>query len=315
MRVVVTGATGFIGSHLVDRLVERGDEVHAWLRHGASRMESWPSAVIRHEVDLLDPASVAQAFDRSKPAEIHHLAAQSIPTVSWQQPWETFRINVAGTINLLGAAKGAAFAGPVVVFGSSSEYAENADSARPMSEEHPLGANSPYAASKVAASQLAQLYHQRHRLTTLVVRPFFWIGPRKVGDFCSDVARKVVEVEKGHLDRLGVGNLDVVRDFLDVRDGVEAVLRIARNGSPGHAYNICSGTGTALSEVIETYRRLSPVPIPLWTDPQLVRPIDEPVRVGDPAKVMALGWQPTRRLSDTLADIVTHWRALDQPAA
>ena len=111
-----------------------------------------------------------------------------------------------------------------------------------------------------------------------------------------------------------MGNLAVVRDFLDVRDGVEAVLRVGRDGKPGQAYNICSGTGTALSEVIETYRRLSPVPVPLWTDPQLVRPIDEPIRVGDPAKVMALGWQPMHRLADPLAAIVAYWRPLDQQA-
>jgi GDP-4-dehydro-6-deoxy-D-mannose reductase len=314
MRVVVTGASGFIGSYLVDRLLERGDEVHAWVRAGSPEPAAHKGVVARHEVDLLDPSSVSSALSRSQPAEIHHLAAQSLPTVSWQQPWETFRVNVAGTVNLLEAAKDAAFAGPLVVFGSSSEYAEIASSAQPMSEEHPLGANSPYAASKVAASQIAQLYHRRHRLSTRVVRPFFWIGPRKAGDFCSDVARKVIEIEKGRLGRLGVGNLDVVRDFLDVRDGVEAVLRVARDGKPGQAYNICSGTGTALSEVIETYRRLSPVPVPLWTDPQLVRPIDEPIRVGDPARVVALGWQPMRRLADTLAEIVAYWRALDQQA-
>jgi GDP-4-dehydro-6-deoxy-D-mannose reductase len=308
MRVVVTGASGFIGSYLVDRLLERGDEVHAWVRPGSPEPAAHKGVVIRHEVDLLDPSSVSSALSRSQPAEIHHLAAQSLPTVSWQQPWETFRINVAGTVNLLEAARQASFAGPLVVFGSSSEYADIAGSVQPMGEEHPLGANSPYAASKVAASQMTQLYHRRHRLSTRIVRPFFWIGPRKAGDFCSDVARKVIDIERGRLERLGVGNLAVVRDFLDVRDGVEAVLRVAGEGKPGEIYNICSGAGTVLSDVVEAYRALARAPVVSWTDPQLVRPIDEPVRVGNPAKVMALGWRPTRPLSDTLADIVAYWR-------
>jgi nucleoside-diphosphate-sugar epimerase len=311
MRVVVTGATGFIGSHLVERLVARGDEVHAWVRAGSSQTVPLPETVRRRQVDLLNADAVAAALDATQPSELYHLAAQSLPVVSWQRPWETFQVNVSGTINILEAARRHGWPGRLVVFGSSSEYADQKDPDLAIHEDYPLLGNSPYAVSKVAASRMAALYHRRDGIAAMVVRPFFWIGPRKTGDFCSDVARQLVRVERGVLPHLPVGNLDVVRDFLDVRDGVEAVLTVARRGDPGAAYNICSGTGIPLRQVIGTYQSLAKIQFRLWTDPALIRPIDEPVRIGNPGRIVRLGWQPTRALSDTLAEIVGYWRGRD----
>jgi GDP-4-dehydro-6-deoxy-D-mannose reductase len=308
MRAVVTGATGFIGTHLVDRLVGRNDTVHAWVRAETAAGAALPDAVLRQEVDFLRPASLAAALERARPDAIFHLAAQSLPTLSWQKPWETFEANVHGTLNLLDAARDAGFAGPLIVFGSSSEYADQTDPEKPIREDHPIGANSPYAASKIAASQLAMSYHRRYGLAAMVVRPFFWIGTRKVGDFCSDVARRVVRIERGELDRLTTGNRGLKRDFLDVRDGVDGVLAVCAKGAPGLAYNICSGDGVALGEVIEAYRRLSTTSFPVETDPALLRPNDEVVRTGDPGKVVSLGWKPQRSLNDALAEIMQYWR-------
>jgi nucleoside-diphosphate-sugar epimerase len=308
MRVVVTGASGFIGSHLVDRLLERGDEVHAWVRRDSSRPMRLPPDVARHEVDLFNLDSVRQAFAACRPVELYHLAAQSLPIVSWQAPRDTFHINIDGTVNVLEAAQATGCTGSLIVFGSSSEYSDQSDSAHPIAEDHPLAGNSPYAVSKVAASRMAILYHRRYGLPVKVVRPFFWIGPRKTGDFCSDVARQLVGLETGALERVSVGNLDVVRDFLDVRDGVEGVLKVAERGAPGEVYNICSGVGTVLRDIVESYRKIARVPLETWTDPALIRPIDEPIRVGSPGKAAKLGWRPRRSMVDALRDIVGYWR-------
>jgi GDP-4-dehydro-6-deoxy-D-mannose reductase len=305
MRVAITGATGFIGSHLVDALLKRGDEVQAWVRSANPQLRT---GVQLYQVNLLDNSSVTQAMEQSRPEAIYHLAAQSLPTRSWQAPWETIQVNIASTINILEAAARTHFKGPLVVFGSSSEYAHQHDPNYPIDERYPLGAGSPYAVSKIAASQLAAVYHRRHGLAVFVVRPFFWVGPRKTGDFCSDVARSVVEIERGKLANLPVGNLEVIRDFLDVRDGVEATLAVAARGTPGEMYNICSGKGVVLRHVVDTYRSLSSVSFEINIDPARLRPLDEKVRVGDPTKVLLLDWHPMRNLQATLSDVLGYWR-------
>ncbi len=305
MRVVVTGAAGFLGWHLVEALTRRGDHVEAWVHR--TRAPDWPGAVKSVPIDIMDQQAVAAALDRAAPEVVVHLAAQSLPGRSWVDPLGTYRSNVIGMISLLEATRSLKAAPRVLVAGSSAEYADLQDG-RPIREDGPTEANSPYAASKIAADQLAQLCVRRYQLDLVRFRPFFIVGPRKTGDVCSDLARRVVAIERGQEQELRVGRLDVVRDIIDIRDGVAALLCLIGAGTAGEVYNICSGNGVVLSAVAEAYRRLATVPFNVVRDPALDRPLEQAIRIGDSTKLRALGWAPKHDLEETLRSILEYWR-------
>ena len=196
----------------------------------------------------------------------------------------------------------------VVLAGSSAEYAMVAGD-QPIHEEVALAPSTPYGVSKLAEDHVGLLFGRHYQLHVIRVRPFFIVGPGKRGDVCSDFAQGIVAIERGQADKLSVGNLTIVRDMLDVRDGVDALRIIAESGSPGEVYNICAGVGTSLRRILDVYKNLARVPVVEWADPSKIRPIDEPVRIGDPGRLKKLGWQPSIPLEQTLSDILNHWRA------
>src|SRR5262249_20960767 len=151
-------------------------------------------------------------------------------------------------------------------------------------------------------------YHEFYGLTVVRCRPFYWIGPRKTGDVSSDFARGIVAIEQGRQEDLPVGNLELVRDLLDVRDGVEALRLLSQHGRPGDVYNICSGRGYSLREVLSVYKRLAKVEVRERFDPSRTRPIDENVKIGDPSELCKLGWSPQRSIARTLEEILAYWR-------
>jgi len=307
MRCLVTGATGFIGSHLVEFLAAEGHEVTALGRARTEALKVAGGSFTFAQADLLDRPAVGAVLDATRPEAIFHLAAQSYPNVSWKETAMTFEVNVLGTIGLFEAILERRLAPAIVVAGSSSEYAPSRDG-RPIAEDDALVPSSPYGVSKLAQDHLSRLYHAYHGLNVIRCRPFFLIGPRKEGDAASDFARGIVAIERGQRDDLLVGNLDVVRDLLDARDGVDALWLLARRGRPGEVYNICSGTGYSLREVLEVYRGLARAEVRERVDPGRIRPIDEMLKVGDPSKLLALGWSPKRPIRRTLEDILEYWR-------
>jgi GDP-4-dehydro-6-deoxy-D-mannose reductase len=307
MRCLVTGAAGFIGSHLVEYLVGEGHEVTALGRARTEALEAAGSGFTFARMDLLDRSALGALLDATRPEVIFHLAAQSYPNVSWREPGRTFEVNVLGTIGLFEALLERGPSPAIVMPGSSSEYAPSPDG-RPIGEGDELLPSSPYAVSKLAQDHLGRLYHAYHGLNVVRCRPFFLIGPRKEGDAASDFARGVVAIEGGRRDELPVGDLDVVRDLLDVRDGVEALWLLARRGRPGEVYNICSGTGYGLREVLEIYKGLARAEVRERIDLSRIRPIDERIKVGDPGKLLALGWSPKRPIRRTLEDTLEYWR-------
>lgn len=292
MTTVITGAGGFIGQHLTRHLRARGEEV---------------LALSRQDCDIRDADRVQGLLSEARPKRIFHLAAQSLPGLSWTNPAETFRVNVEGTLNLLEAVRLAKIDPAIVAVCSSSEYALRRDG-QPIKETDPMQPLSPYGVSKLAMDHCSRLYAVRYNLNILRVRPFFLIGPSKVGDVCSDLARRVVAVERGEASDVPVGQLDIVRDFLDIRDGIEAMELIAAKGDAGQDYNICAGYGYRIADVLDGYRKLARKPIFERVDPSLIRPIDEPVKVGDPAKLKALGWTARYDLGQSLSSILDYWR-------
>lgn len=304
MKCLITGANGFIGWHLATHLRECSQSVSGF---GEAAAASVPG-VDWYCGSILDRAALAQAVRLARPEVIFHLAAKSLPTMSWADPSRTFSVNVEGTLNLYDAVRAEAPSCRIVTAGSSAEYSVSPHG-EPIREDAALAPSSPYGVSKLAVSHLSRLYHAAYGLDIVVARPFFLIGTRKTGDICSDFARGIVAIERGGADALRVGNLEAVRDLMDVRDGVRAFQVLAQRGLAGQCYNICRGEGTRMADVLKTYAAMARVAVCVRTDPSLMRPVDEPVKVGCAERLLALGWTPCFGLEESLRTILDYWRS------
>ena len=307
MRCLVTGAGGLVGTYLIEFLLKQQQDVCALDYSPSPLLESLKDRVRIVKGDILDRAFFGKVLRDERPDVIFHLAAQSFPSVAWEKPEWTFQVNVMGTLNLFEEVRVQGNDPLIVVACSSGEYAVS-PGGRPIAETDAMSPSSLYAVTKLTQDHMARLYHEVKGLRVIRARPFFLIGPRKTGDVASDFARGIVSVERGIRKELLVGNVDIVRDLLDVRDGVEAFWMIAERGRVGDVYNICSGRGFSIREVLEQFKSLSKVEVHSQVDPAKLRPIDELVKVGDPAKLMALGWLPKRALNETLKDMMEYWR-------
>lgn len=304
-RVLVTGAAGFAGSHLVERLVSGGADVVAWAHRGGHAPPAGVDA--RWEpVDILDRDAVARAIAAARPAVVHHCAgvAQSGGATSRIAP--TLEVNVRGTAHLLAAIERHAADARVIVASSALVYRPSPD---PLAETSPIGPAGPYAVSKLAQDTLARC--AAPALDVVVARPFNHIGPRQSPDFvASSVARQIALAERGAGPaELQVGNLSAVRDFTDVRDVVRAYEALAAHGAAGECYNVCSGRGVAIQDLVDGLVARSRIPIRVVSDPARFRPVDVPVVVGSAARLAALcGWQADIPLDRTLDDLLAWWR-------
>lgn len=306
-RCFLTGIHGFIGSWLAGYLDSRGHEVCGMARSASPAFEARYPRIRVTIADILEQEKVNNAVREARPDYVFHLAAQSSPQRSWEQPEETFSINVTGTLYLLEAVRKAGLSPAIEIFLSSSEYASGV-SEIPIPESAPIDPSSPYGVSKIAAGQLAVLYGKRYGLKIVRVRPFFLIGPGKKDDVSSRFCRQIAAVEAGRQKAMKVGNLTVVRDFLDIRDGVEALWLAAERGQPGDVFNIASGKPLSVEKLLQLYLGHAKVKVPVESDPSLFRALDEPFKVGDVSKLHALGWQPKVKLEDTTRAILDFWR-------
>ena len=307
-RCLITGCGGFIGSHLAERLLNEAWSVYGTVRRlpsGLARMDDRLTVI---ECDILDAPRVEQAVRQAEPDVVFHLAAQSSPSVSWQQPETTFRVNVFGTLHLLEAMLSVCPNATLVAVTSSAVYGASDRGDAPIKEHSRFRPSSPYGVSKAAADMLTELFGRTYALRVIRARPFFVSGPRKLGDACSDFCRGVIDIENRRRLSLAVGNLEAVRDFLDVRDAVEALLLLAERGQPGEAYNVCSGTGTSVSGLLQAVIAAAGVRAEVCQDPKLCRPLDDPVTVGDRSLLSALGWQPRATITEMVRDTLDFWR-------
>lgn len=293
MRTYVTGGSGFVGTWLQRHLVDAGDDV----------VTADPS------IDIADLAAVEAEVRGAAPEVVYHLAAQAHVGASWEDPTETFRVNVLGTLSLLEAVTRCG-GSPTVLIVSSAEVYGNGDGSL-FAEESPFRPLSPYAASK-AAAELVGLQSHLGRATNVVrVRPFNHVGPGQSDSFVvSALARRIAEAERRGGGPVKVGNLSPSRDFTDVRDVVRAYRLLATSGVEGEVYNVCSGRAVTVEEVARRLSALATARIELVEDPGLYRPADVAVLLGDPARLAALtGWAPAISLDDTLSDVLAWWRA------
>jgi len=224
-------------------------------------------------------------------------------------------VNLLGTLHLLEAVRKRHPTCQVVVFGSSAEYGNSAAQKEIIPETAALEADSPYGVSKVAADSLSDVYSRAYGLNIIRVRPFFVIGPGRSSNIFVDVAKRIVEVENGRADSLGVGNVSAVRDLVDVRDAVRAVWTIAEKGNAETVYNLCSGQARSIREALDIMLKFASRPVRVHTDKERLRPLDTPRLVGDSSRLRQLGWTPEIPLEQTLADILQFWRTESQGAS
>ena len=298
MRAAVTGSSGFVGSHLVPYLRSHGDDVVTIDRTGIP------------PVDVTDAAEVRDVLRAARPEAVYHLAALSHVGQSWDAPEAVFRINAVGALNVL---RGCIDAGVerVLVAGSADVYGVVGPEDLPLTEESRIRPVTPYGASKAAADVLALQAYLGDGLGTLRVRAFNHTGPgQSVSMLVPGLAQRIADAERAAGSKVKIGRVDVVRDLSDVRDVVRAYRLLVELGTPGDAYNVCSGRGVSVRDVAETMLSMSKTPLELVIDPELVRPVDVPRLVGDPARLrVATGWEPQIPLDQTLRDVLDAARA------
>jgi GDP-4-dehydro-6-deoxy-D-mannose reductase len=315
MRALITGITGFAGSHLAEYLLAEQPqvEVHG-TRRWRSRMEN-----IQHlegkvhlvETDLADPTSTLRTLERVQPDYIFHLAAQSFVPTSWVAPSETMNLNLVGQINIFEAIRTLKIDPVVQIACSSEEYGLVLPDEVPIKETNPLRPLSPYAVSKVAQDYLGYQYFMSYGIKAIRTRGFNHTGPRRGEVFVSsNFCRQLARIEAGlNPPVIRVGNLDAVRDFTDVRDMVRAYWLAVTKGKPGEVYNIATGQGITIRAMLDKLLAMSKVQVTVEVDPDRLRPSDVEVLLGDSSKFRAdTGWEPRIPYDTTLRDLLEYWR-------
>lgn len=316
MKIYVTGTGGMVGSHLTEFLSKKGYDVFGSFYHPTVNINDIKSSGIKlFELDIRNHNNIYNFLKKEKPQYIFHLAAQSFPVVSWKNPYYTMDVNINGMVGIFESIRkvqiiDSSYNPVIIVVTSSAIYGEslskyNIDNLPDETcEMKPLH---PYGVSKAAEDLLCYQYFKNYGLKAIRVRLFNCTGPRKIGDISSDFARRAIELKRKGDNNLTVGNLSSYRAILDVRDVCSGLLILAKKGTPGEAYNICSSHIFKMTHVVDCLEKIMGVKYNLITDPKLLRPADEALYAGNCDKIKALGWIEEYQYIDTLKDIVDYW--------
>jgi GDP-4-dehydro-6-deoxy-D-mannose reductase len=304
MRVLVTGAGGFVGGHLVPALEADGHEVTGTAIDDKGDLRY---------LDVRYPERVDQVVAEVKPELVFHLAGQSSVSLSWKEPALTYEVNALGTHYLLESINRHVPEAKVHIAASSDEYGKVDPSECPIDEAAPLRPVSPYAVSRVAGEWIGRMFHESFGLHVVVTRAFMHTGPGQPRTFATaDWASQIARAEAGRAEpSVSVGNLEIGREFGDVRDVVRAYRLVLEHGAAGEAYNVATGEPHQLREVLDILIGLATIDIEVVVDPEKLRPVDFPLLYGDAGRLERLtGWKPEFRLEDTLRDVLDYWRAV-----
>jgi GDP-4-dehydro-6-deoxy-D-mannose reductase len=314
MRVLITGITGFVGSHMAEYLLARGDQIVGSVRWRSQmdNIEHLRSRLTLVECDLRDLSSVRTLLETAEPDAIVHLAAQSFVGASWRHPAETLSTNTLSQVNLLEAMRSLRIAPRFLAVGSSEEYGLVYEDELPIRETNPLRPLSPYAVSKVTQDLMGYQYFKSYGLPIIRSRAFNHEGERRGDVFVtSNFARQIALIEAGQRPPvMEVGDLKPRRDYSDVRDIVRGYIALIERGEPGEVYNLCSGRSWSIQQVLDFLLGESTVrPIEVRVDPARLRPSDVPVLEGDASKIeRQLGWRTEIPFEQTLRGILAYWR-------
>jgi GDP-4-dehydro-6-deoxy-D-mannose reductase len=313
LRALITGVTGFAGSHLAEYLAAHTD-LEVWgtdIRSNDRNIAAIKDDVHLMVADMSDPVAVSDVLSQAEPHYLFHLAAQAFVPLSWSDPWQTMANNIRAQLNILQILSNSDASPRMLVVGSADEYGMISAEDLPVSEEAPLRPYSPYAVSKIAQDMLGYQYFASHGLPVVRVRPFNHIGARQSPSFVtSDFAKQIAEIERGRRDPLlSVGNLDAERDFTDVRDIVRAYHLALEEGEWGEVYNLGAERAYSIQQVLDILLSMTKVQIDVVQDPARLRPTDVPVVVSDCRKFRErTGWSPRLSLEESLAGVLDYWR-------
>lgn len=311
--VLVTGAGGFAGSHLVTRLLREAVRVEGWHHPSGAAPETTPASDARgtltwRGLDLVDADAVAAAIADLRPSRVYHLAGAADQGKSWERSTEALHVNAFGTHLLLDAMARLDTPCRALITASASVYAPSSD---PLTEDSPIGPSSPYGVSKVAQELVARHAQTTTRVEVIVCRPFNHIGPGQSASYATaNFARQIAAIARGEAPPvLRVGNLTARRDLTDVRDTVRAYTLLMEAGKPGEVYNVCRGEAHAMRDILDGLVAQSGVAVTIEEAPELLRPVDHPLLVGSYARLHeATGWTPEIPLEQTLRDLLSFWR-------
>jgi GDP-4-dehydro-6-deoxy-D-mannose reductase len=314
-RVLITGATGPVGSSLAEYVITHADVELAIFKRWRSDMRAVAaieSRVTFYEGDIEDAYAVTDAVADFHPDFIFHLAAQSYPAASWGAPVATMRANVEGTVNLLESVRRHAPNARVHIAGSSAQYGVVLPEHVPIKETHPMRPASPYGISKVAQELLGLQYFDSYGIHTVVTRSFNHVGPRQgdrtaIQTFCRQMA--LIEVGR-QAPVILVGNVEPRRDYTHVDDVARALWALIQHAPGGTVYNMCSGQAVRIGDIVDMVIARGQVPVEVRVDPARLRPVDEPILRGDNSRLVAVtGWQPRISMPQIIDELLAYWRA------
>jgi GDP-4-dehydro-6-deoxy-D-mannose reductase len=317
-RILITGISGFAGSHLAEQLLDLGCEVHGTIRRHAVPMheniEQIRGKIILHEADITSAERIFRIFEEIQPNAVFHLAAESFVPTSFREPARVINNNLVGTIQIFEAARRYDNElESLQVACSSEQYGLVNPSEVPVIEDlkkNPFRPRSVYAITKVATEQIAWLYHNSYGVPSIITRGFNHEGPRRGIQFVSSVIhRQIVEILNKQRDKIIIGNPNAIRDFTHVKDTVNGYILTSEKGTIGEPYNVCSGKGISVADYITIAKNIFDVNVEVFVDPSRFRPSEVPLLIGKNDKIRKdTGWTPTRSLVDLIKDGVEYFQ-------
>jgi GDP-4-dehydro-6-deoxy-D-mannose reductase len=309
MKVLITGITGMIGLHFAAKCREQGWETYGIARSSAaSRMADKDfEGLIR--TDILDKDALEAVFEKVKPDIVIHMAAQAFNGISWDMEQLTHITNYLGTLNVLQLCRKIVPQAKILLACSSAEYGDVKPEDCPLIENRLLKPITPYGVSKVANENLGYQFYSNYKMNIFLPRLFIHVGTgHPPATAIQNFARQVAQIKKGIIDPIiKVGNLETARDFIDVRDGVDAMMLLLQKGNPGEPINICTGSAHKISDILQMLINISGVKLEVTQSQSLFRPSDEPLLLGDNSKIKSLGWSQKYTINETLNEVYQDW--------
>jgi GDP-4-dehydro-6-deoxy-D-mannose reductase len=305
MKAFITGISGFVGYYLAERLLKEGYQVEGISR----RTESPHNRSAFHSCAINDRDKLKQILADYKPTEIYHLAGPAFIPFSYNNPLLVYDILVNGTLTLYEVVRELKLTTKILYVGSADIYGNG--NGKAFNEGSPLHPNNPYAGGKACADLISEQYVNTYGLQIIRARPFNHTGPRQADSFvCSSFAHQIAVMEKEKKNEITVGNINVARDFLDVRDVVNAYYLLMQKGTTGEAYNVCSGSATKISDMLDWLFYYSSITnSKIIIDPEKLRSMDAAVRFGNNEKICKdTGWYPEHDLKETMREMLYYWR-------
>jgi GDP-4-dehydro-6-deoxy-D-mannose reductase len=310
LKIFVTGAGGFMGSHLVDFLADRGHKIFGTYFGSVNLIEEIRNKSNLSQCDMRHFGALKKLIAEIKPDQVYHLAAQSYPTKSWEDPWYTVETNVLGTINIFEAVKELKLKCRTLVAGSSAQYGFVDSKDVPIKETQIMKPLHPYGVSKVAQEGLTHQYYKNFGVDGFTMRIFNTTGPRKVGDVCADFTKQLAAIELGkQAPKIRVGNLSTRRAITDVRDEIRGFVLAMEKAKAGEAYNISGSKAYLIKDILDIGMGFCSAKPEVFVDPTLLRTTDEPIIFGDSTKLHeATGWQQEIPIEKTVKDMIDYWK-------